>query len=356
MTMKMLIITQVVDTQDPILGFFHRWIEEFAKHCEQVTVIALKVGTYSMPKNVKVLSLGKEDGAGKLRRVYNFYKYIWKYRKEYDNVFVHMNTIYILLGGVFWKLLRKRVGLWYAHGHVPLQLRIAQYFVHYIFSSTKSGCRLRTNKIHVVGQGIDTNAFCYDEQKRNARLQQSKDELRLIMVGRISPVKNFETFIKAVYILRNKGINASATIVGEPALSEQYEYLDSLHMLCKDLDMQEYVHFVGALPNDKVILYLQDADICINTSMTGSMDKVVLEAMAVGIPSITCNVAFKDMSIKYGTPRIVKEKDVYEFTKSMIEYVSLNDKDKLVLIKLSREIIVSNASLSGLVHNILSKY
>ena len=32
--MKLLIITQKVDSADPILGFFHQWVEEFAKHCE----------------------------------------------------------------------------------------------------------------------------------------------------------------------------------------------------------------------------------------------------------------------------------------------------------------------------------
>lgn len=28
---KLLIITQKIDINDPILGFFHKWIEEFAK-------------------------------------------------------------------------------------------------------------------------------------------------------------------------------------------------------------------------------------------------------------------------------------------------------------------------------------
>jgi hypothetical protein len=60
--MKLLIITQKVDINDPILGFFHRWIEEFAKHCEKITVICLYKGTYNLPNNVKVLSLGKEEG------------------------------------------------------------------------------------------------------------------------------------------------------------------------------------------------------------------------------------------------------------------------------------------------------
>ena len=32
--MNLLLITQKIDKDDPILGFFHRWVEEFAKHFE----------------------------------------------------------------------------------------------------------------------------------------------------------------------------------------------------------------------------------------------------------------------------------------------------------------------------------
>ena len=36
---KLLIITQKVDRNDDVLGFFHGWITEFAKHVEEVTVL-----------------------------------------------------------------------------------------------------------------------------------------------------------------------------------------------------------------------------------------------------------------------------------------------------------------------------
>lgn len=62
--MKLLIITQTVNTEDPVLGFFVRWIEEFAKHAETVEVICLKEGSHAfLPSNVRVYSLGKKRGA-----------------------------------------------------------------------------------------------------------------------------------------------------------------------------------------------------------------------------------------------------------------------------------------------------
>ncbi|MCH8889170.1 hypothetical protein IID26_01965, partial [Patescibacteria group bacterium] len=78
--MKLLLVTQKVDIDDPILGFFHRWIEEFAKQCEKVTVITLFEGKHNLPENVKVLSLGKESGAPRLKYVSRFFTYTWRER------------------------------------------------------------------------------------------------------------------------------------------------------------------------------------------------------------------------------------------------------------------------------------
>ena len=49
--MRILIITQKVDKDDSLLGFFHYWIENIAALAEQVTVIALSKGSYDLPKN-----------------------------------------------------------------------------------------------------------------------------------------------------------------------------------------------------------------------------------------------------------------------------------------------------------------
>ena len=96
--MKLLIITQVIDKNHPVLGFFHRWVEEFAVHCEHVHVICLQKGVFDLPVNVTVHSLGKEDGVSRATYLLRFYKNIWQLRHEYDSVFVHMNQLYVLLG------------------------------------------------------------------------------------------------------------------------------------------------------------------------------------------------------------------------------------------------------------------
>jgi len=103
--MKLLICTQVVDKNDPVLGFFVRWIEEFQKHCE-VEVISLK-------------DLGR---GGRLLRTWRLLRRASTGR--YDAVFVHMNPEYLVAAGWLWKLRGKKTGLWYTHKSVDLKLRV----------------------------------------------------------------------------------------------------------------------------------------------------------------------------------------------------------------------------------------
>ena len=63
--MKLLIITQKVDINDDNLGFFMIGLKNLPA-CADIKVIANYVGKYELPGNVKIYSLSKENGAGKL--------------------------------------------------------------------------------------------------------------------------------------------------------------------------------------------------------------------------------------------------------------------------------------------------
>ncbi len=52
--MKLLIVTQAVDTGDPALGFFIHWVEEFAARVESVELTCLKEGGRdALPANAR---------------------------------------------------------------------------------------------------------------------------------------------------------------------------------------------------------------------------------------------------------------------------------------------------------------
>ena len=283
--MKLLIITQVVDTEDSYLGFFVRWIEEFAKHVEQVEVICLKEGKHSLPANVRVHSLGKETGVSRVKYVLNFYRYIWNLRHDYAAVFVHMNSEYIVLGGLLWRLWGKRIALWYTHKSINLKLRIAAAFADIIFTASKESFRLRTKKLHVMGHGIDTDFFSPDASIVRGDW--------ILSVGRLMKSKRHDLAIRRA-VEEGKELR----IAGE---GPERRHLETLGR-----ELGARVQFLGALTQLQLRDEYRKAGSLIHTSETGSLDKVVLEALACGLPVRTNDLALK--SLENAGPEYVRER------------------------------------------------
>ncbi len=50
--MKLVFVTQVLDSSDAVLGFVGRWVEGLAAQCERVRVLTLEQGAGTWPENV----------------------------------------------------------------------------------------------------------------------------------------------------------------------------------------------------------------------------------------------------------------------------------------------------------------
>lgn len=281
--MKLLIVTQVIDKNHPILGFFHRWVEEFAKQCEHIEVICLQKGEHAFSSNVTVHSLGKEHGVSRLSYVTSFFSLNWKKRKHYDAVFVHMNPEYIVLVGWFWRMLGKKVALWYTHKQVNAKLRIAALFSNIIFSASKKSFRLDTKKLQVTGHAIDTDKFSPEGNKMDGNY--------LLQVGRISKTKGQ---LEAVKVLESLGKqnDLQLRIVGQ---ADDEEYVSKIRSYAKDRGLHERVQFVGPVPHEELPKWYRGAVLVLNMSKTGSLDKDVLEAMACNTPLLTTNEAYQSI-------------------------------------------------------------
>lgn len=340
--MRLLIVTQKVDQDDPILGFFHRWIIEFAKHCESVIVMCLEKGAHELPANVKVLSLGKEQKKSRGRYLLNLYRYIFQERGNYDAVFVHMNPIYVVLGGVIWNILGKKISLWYTHKSVDWKLRLAEKLVDVIFTASKESFRLASKKVQVVGHGIDIDSFV-------ASPMTSQQKNRILSVSRISPVKNQLAMIQAFKIASSGGFQGSLSIVGEAITMDDIKYKKTLEEYVHSHNLQNEVFFRGSVRPRDVISVYQQADIFINLSQTGSVDKAVLEAMACGLNILTSNEAFKNIvaaeNLTDGTPTDVADKietlSTRPVTSRWREYVVNNHSLVSLIGQLTEELVES---------------
>lgn len=290
--MKLLIITQKVNKDDPILGFFHRWIIEFAKNVELLTVVCLEEGVHDMPTNVRVLSLGKEKGVSKLGQLLNLYRYVWCYRNEYTHVFVHMNPIYVVLCWKLWFVLRKKVFLWYTHKQVDWKLRMASWFVRSIFTASEESLRLKTKKKVVTGHGIDTDLFSPD-----VSVQRSPDTL--LSVGRITKTKRIDLLLDTMVFLPDMKM----LIAGTPVTPEDFLYYEWCQLYAEKKGIHERVVWLGSVPHGNTRNLYAHATMFIHTSETGSLDKVLLEAAACGTSIIsTSNIPLAMPGIQYVAP------------------------------------------------------
>lgn len=279
--MKLLIITQKVDKEDSILGFFHRWIIEFAKNFESLVVICLQKGKYDLPANVKVLSLGKEEGKSQLKYLIRFYRYIWQERKKYDAVFVHMNQEYVLLGWKFWKLLGKKIYMWRNHYAGNIFTDIASMFCVKVFCTSKDSYTAKYKKIVIMPVGIDTSIFKANENIK--RVSKS-----ILSLGRISPSKNIHKLLESIKILKDKGIDFTVSIYGD-ALPKDMSYYQSLIDYVQNNSLDDRVIFHKGIPNTRTPEVYSAHEIFVNLSKSGMYDKTIFEAIACGCLIIASN-------------------------------------------------------------------
>ncbi|MFA6254118.1 MAG: glycosyltransferase family 4 protein [Candidatus Paceibacterota bacterium] len=281
---RLLIITQKVDRRDQILGFFHRWLEEFAKQYKSVVAICLQAGEYSLPDNVRVLSLGKESGISRLKYLWRFYWLLWRERNNYDLVFVHMNPIYVVLAGWWWRLWQKPIALWYTHRQVDWKLRLAEKIVNRIFSASAESFRLPSRKLIITGHGIDTDLYRPLEIKR--------DKFVILSVGRLARTKNHHLAIEAMALANGLDKPWELWLVGEAIYPEDSLYKQELIKLIETKKLNGHVKLLGAVAPVEMPNLYQSADLLVNLSDTGSLDKVVLEAMSSGVRVVSSNIAF----------------------------------------------------------------
>lgn len=347
--MRLLIVTQKADKNDPILGFFHRWLLEFSKKCEKLTVVCLYEGEHDLPAGVKVLSLGKEKGVSSLEYLINFYKYIWQERNNYDAVFVHMNPVYVALGAIPWKIWGKKISLWYVHKSVDFKLRVAEFFSDDIFTVAKESFQLESGKVHIVGHGIPVERFSRpSDEKRN------DNKFRIISVGRITPIKNLDTLIEAAKIVKEEknNIDLEILLVGGPAQKGDEKYFEKLKKMTAEFGLEKNVVFLGNVPNDEIRKYYWKSDLSVNLCPTGGVDKAVLESMASGLPVLASNKAFEAYFGKYKGVLMFGLRDPKDLADRILKIIE-GDNGKEIKEFLLRS-VAERASLENLISKIIS--
>lgn len=277
--MKILIFTQTVDKQDPILGFFHDWIGALSLSFESVEVICLSKGEFNLPNNVTVYSLGKERGVSKFGYVINLYKYLYLISGSYDAVFVHMNQEYVILSGIYWKIKKIPVYFWRNHPHGNIFTYIAVFLSTKVFCTAPNSFTARFKKTNIMPVG-------YNSDLLRPTLGIVRKKYSVLMLGRVSPVKNIDLGIKAISYLIRSGVQVSLSIVGSPT-QKDVGYYNGLKKMVEDLDLSTIITFKDEVAKNKTPEIFSSHEVFLN--LTDSFDKTIVESTACGAIPLVSN-------------------------------------------------------------------
>lgn len=135
--------------------------------------------------------------------------------------------------------------------------------------------------VSVLPTGIPMDSFSPDTEKaaqiRKMYLQGRKH--LFVSVSRLAKEKNVEFLIRSVKLIKEKrGSDFKLLLVGDGPERKHLE------RLAEELNVQEEIVFVGAVPNEEIRNYCHAADLFLFASRSETQGIVLIESMAVGTP------------------------------------------------------------------------
>ncbi|MFA6304932.1 MAG: glycosyltransferase [Patescibacteria group bacterium] len=362
--LKILYITQKVDLNDHVLGAIHSYLFSLAGQVEKLYIVCLFKGRVELPSNCEVFSLGKEVGNNRWQYLKNFYGFVLPliFNKKINGIFVHMNEIYVYLLSPFRLLLKiNHIGLiwWKAHAKLNGRAKFARHFVDRVLTSVSVAFNVKTNKRRVVGQGIDTDKF----QPSNDVAVDSQT-LKIISIGRVSPVRKYELLLKALAeVLKNQPqILIQSKVYGATIAQGDDSYLQELLALRQKLGLDKVVEFMGAVSNWQLPKLINEANFVVNPGGSNSLDKSIVEAMAVGKIVVDSNAATSEILLPSELTEAEKQlfvfarEDYLDLAKKITNIINLPIQQRQAIGLKLRDLVVKYHNVNHLSQEIVNTF
>ncbi len=348
--MRLLWFNLATDLDDPILGFTIRWIWAVAQRVDFVHVVTMRKGWVDVPENVRVYSVGKEKGYSEPRRALEFYRILFRILREdqIDACFSHMIPIFTILAAPVLKTKGIPIVTWYAHPSLTWQVKLAHRLSTRMVASVPTAYPYKHDeKFMAIGQGIDTDLFCPDNSL-------PEEPPMILCVGRLSPVKDHPTLIRAAALLRERwGKPFRVVILGGPAGPQDESYVQSLHHLVEELHLKDIVSFHPPVPQDLLPDWYRRCTVHVNLTPTGFGDKVAWEAMACGRPCVAANHGFRATMGQY-VDQLLYSYGVAEDLANKLQNLLETPMEQCIMMgEYLRQQVIKQHSLSNLTKNLL---
>lgn len=219
-----------------------------------------------------------------------------------------IGTIGMLLALIFCKpLFVRHCGNWF------VQKTIAEHFWRWFmehFAGGKNvmlatgGAPKPPSQRNPAIRWIFATSLTEQELRRSARsaTRVLKEYVRLIIVCRQERDKGTGVVIESLPVILEDFPKVSLDVVGDG------ETLEEFKKLAVTLRVSDRVSFYGKVDHVKVLQLLKQADLfCYPTTASEGFPKVVLEALACGLPVVTTRVSVLPQLIRTGCGLLIKE-------------------------------------------------
>ena len=136
------------------------------------------------------------------------------------------------------------------------------------------------DKLMIIPNGIDVSRY-----SKIQRPQQPRKRPCIALIGRVVPIKDIKTFIRAVRILADTVPDIEALVLGPD--DEDVDYARECREMVAQLNLAGNLTFTGRV---KLEEFLPRIDLNVLTSVSEAQPLVVLEAGAAGIPTVSTDV------------------------------------------------------------------
>lgn len=345
--MKLLIITQKVDEESDIMGFFVGWIRALSSRFSEVKVLCLAKGVYDLPDNVEVISLGKERGVSKRGQMLRLFVEIPKLLYKVDVVFAHMAPEYVRAIYPFNIIFRRPILFWYAHVKVSPLAKWALGKVDFVLTPSKESFEVDSEKVVATGHGIDTERF-------SPAVSGANPVEEILAVSRISRVKRVETLIEALNILVNeKKVQVKVNIYGEPARREDDEYLEGLKDLVARYKLEQNFIWKGGIANKETPEIYKKHKVFVRMQGGGGFGKTELEAMSAGVPAITPTSVYQSELGDFADDLYFEEDNAKMLADKLEKVLKWSDLERSEYARLARRLVVDKHNVENVADHIL---
>jgi glycosyltransferase involved in cell wall biosynthesis len=314
------------------------------------------------------LSLGCKSYDLGWKNRYSFFLILYRFikvllKEKPDNIFITQvpNFIYFLTASLFLPFKISQVGsfrainFWLGNKgrlHLFIEIYLSRLFYKisdYVTTNSNalvshyySFIDIKIQKPIVrIYNGIDFEIRKFKSNKETL-FNVVDDDLIVVMVARLDPMKDFDTLINAAHIVCSKEPRIKFFLLGDGELR------DMIKERINQLDLRNSFFLLGEVSDSTE--YLRHADISVLSTKGEGLSNTILESMFLGIPCIATAVGGNIELLENGRGILVQESNAPMLSEEIL-VLAKNKKLRLSLSQTAKLYLIANFGIEAMVNS-----